>query len=283
MGKNPFLECKDYTVTGKSFQLVHDDERDLLETFPKPDTSELPAYYKSEKYISHTDARSSLTEKIYQMVKSFMLDKKLGWIEKEKKTKGKILDIGAGTGDFLFRAKKRGWDVTGVEPNQQAKDLALNKGLNFSVNSNSLPSDYFDVITLWHVLEHVPVLEDQISELKRLLKEDGIIIIAVPNFKSYDAHVYKEHWAAYDVPRHLWHFSKTSIKKIFSPYGFRIENIKALPFDAFYVSLLSETYKKSNFGYIKGIYIGLLSNLRALKSNEYSSMAYFLGKDLTKP
>ncbi|GHA38889.1 methyltransferase [Salinimicrobium marinum] len=273
------LKCKDHTVSGNEYELRYDQKRDMLVTFPQPTLEELPEFYKSENYISHTDSSSSLFEKIYQWVKTYMIDKKIKWIEKEA-AKGKdLLDIGAGTGDFLFRAKSRGWNVKGTEPNFRARELALKKGVNLAEDSLNFPSASFDVITMWHVLEHIPNLEEQIMELTRLLKKDGLLVIAAPNFKSYDAGKFKNFWAAYDVPRHLWHFSRTSIHNIFEPHGFKIEKTRGLEFDAFYVSLLSAKYKSgSNFS-ISALFTGLLSNLKAKSTKEYSSVAYFLQKN----
>ena len=271
--------CKDHTVSGESFQLIKDEEYDLLKTFPQPSEDELPAYYKSEKYISHTDSKSSVFDKAYQQVKKYMLNKKISWIEEEQQQKGKILDIGAGTGDFLKRAKSRGWDSYGAEPNSQARALARQKGLELTESSTAFKEENFDVITLWHVLEHVPNLTEQIEEVKRLLRRDGLLVIAAPNFKSYDAEYYKEYWAAYDVPRHLYHFSRNSIEKIFFQNGFHLVSTKPLLFDSFYVSLLSENYKTGQTNFIRGFFTGLLSNLKAKKSGEFSSLTYFLRKN----
>lgn len=272
------LVCKDYTVSHKFFELKKENEFDLLGTFPRPSKNELPEFYKSEKYISHTDSKNSLFDKVYQNVKSFMLQKKLKWIENEKEGRGKLLDIGAGTGDFLAEAKKKGYQVFGVEPNSGAKELALKKGISLQENTFSFPDEEFDVITLWHVLEHVPDLENQINELFRILKKDGLLVIAVPNFKSHDAKVYEEHWAAFDVPRHLYHFSRTSIQKIFSEFQFQVVEEKGLPFDSFYVSLLSEKYKTGKGNPLKAAFTGFISNQKAKSSGEYSSIAYFLKK-----
>lgn len=272
----PVLVCKDHTVSGRFFELRKDEDYDLLATFPRPEKDKLPEYYKSEKYISHTDSKTTFFDKIYHWVKSYMLQKKIGWIENEKKGRGKLLDIGAGTGDFLLEAKNKGWEVFGAEPNSRARDLASKKGLNLINDTSEFRSGEFDVITLWHVLEHVPDLEEQIIELKRLLKKDWLLVIAVPNFKSYDAKVYMENWAAYDVPRHLYHFSQTSIKKIFEKFSFKLISKKALPFDSFYVSLLSEKYSNGKSNPLRSGFTGLLSNLKAKSTGEYSSLVYFL-------
>lgn len=272
------LTCKDHTVTGEVFELRKAKDLDLLATFPKPDLDKLPAYYKSENYISHTDSKKGFLDKVYQKVKDLMLSKKLNWIEKEKPGKGNILDIGAGTGDFLLAAKKRGWKVFGAEPNSGARDLASKKGLPLGDNTNSFPSHNFDVITMWHVLEHVPDLEEQISELDRLLKPDGLLVIAVPNFKSYDARKYREFWAAYDVPRHLYHFSPSAMKEIFSSAGFFLTSQKGLFFDSFYVSLLSEKYATGSSNIPKALLTGSISNFKARSTGNYSSLTYFIRK-----
>ncbi|MGB7842678.1 MAG: class I SAM-dependent methyltransferase, partial [Salinimicrobium sp.] len=261
--KEPVLICKDHTVSGKKFELRRDDEYDLLATFPRPALNELPDFYKSEKYISHTDSKRSFLDKIYQVVKSYMLQRKITWIEEKKPTKGKILDLGAGTGDFLVQAEKSGWEVSGIEPNEGARKLASEKGVDLLENSSEFSDHSFDVISMWHVLEHVPDLDKQIKELSRLLKPDGLLVVAVPNFKSEDAKAYSESWAAYDVPRHLYHFSKKAIKKIFGEYDFELNSVKGLPFDSFYVSMLSEKQQKKSFGPAKAFLNGLISNLKA--------------------
>lgn len=280
--ENPFLICKDHTVSGEHFELRKEKDLDLLATFPRPDLEKLPEYYKSENYISHTDSKKGFLDKIYQQVKNLMVKNKLKWIAGEKPTPGNILDFGAGTGDFLLAAKKKGWKVFGVEPNPDARKLASEKGMELEKTSSSFPDQSFDVITMWHVLEHVPDLKEQISELKRLLKPDGLLVIAVPNFRSYDAQKYREHWAAFDVPRHLYHFSPSAIKSIFTSSGFFLTSRKGLLFDSFYVSLLSEKYKSGTQNFLRAIFIGLTSNIRAKSSGDYSSLAYFFRKNIGK-
>lgn len=273
----PFLKLKDHSVSKEDFQLQINEELQLLRTFPFPKEEDLPTYYKSDKYISHSDKASSIFEWVYHQVKKLMFLKKLSWIRKFKK-EGRILDIGAGTGEFLFQLKKKNWKVEGVEPNKKAREIAAQKNLTLHETTASLENKKFDVITLWHVLEHIPHLEKQTVELSNLLCDDGILIIAVPNFKSFDAKTYKEFWAAYDVPRHLWHFSKQAIEKIFKDH-FTLVETKPLPLDAFYVSILSEKYRNGRENLLKGFYYGLRSNLEAFKTKEYSSQVYFLQKN----
>lgn len=270
--------CKDYTVTGKEFDLVFDEEREMLITTPRPDKSEISGYYQSQEYISHTDSNKTFFDKIYQKVKKYMLQKKLGWINKKMSAKGRLLDIGAGTGDFLVEAEKQGWNIDGVEPSEAARAQAKLKGIKLQETTEKFTSGSFDVITMWHVFEHVYDLRDQIVELEHLLKKGGLLIIAVPNFKSYDAQYYKEHWAAYDVPRHLWHFSQRSFKYLFSGTGFKHSDSRPLIFDSFYVSFLSEKYRTGKTRVLNPLWIGLRSNIKARSTSEYSSLAYFFRK-----
>lgn len=271
-----FIDVKDHSVSKESFELFEDSEYELLKTNPFPELSELGKYYESEDYISHTDGSRNLFEKVYQTVKRKTLNDKVSWIKSFKKSTISILDIGCGTGDFLFRAKEEGWKVFGFEPNEKAKAISKSKKINLIDDLDSYQKHSFDVITMWHVLEHVPDLDKQIKQIKSLLKPDGLLIIAVPNYKSYDANFYKSDWAAYDVPRHLWHFSKTSIKKIFENYQMQLIHIKPMYFDSFYVSLLSEKYRSGKMNPLRAFYIGLISNLRGKSTKEYSSHVYFL-------
>jgi len=286
-----FLKCKDYTVSNKTFTLLKDRVSDILITNPQPKIEDLYKYYESDEYISHTDSNKTLFDKIYQIAKNYAIKRKVKLVSEFKiqNSKFKILDIGCGTGDFLNACKKNEYIVKGVEPNKKARVLAKSKlGILSSKSDNfyeDLPKVYekinevdikFDVITMWHVLEHVQNLEDYIKKLKTILKPNGTLIIAVPNYKSYDAKYYKEFWAAYDVPRHLWHFSKKSIKILFKKENMIVEKILPMKMDSYYVSLLSEKYKNNKSNIIKAFLIGFWSNLKAMKSKEYSSLIYII-------
>lgn len=270
-----YLKTKDHSVSQENFELHLDENLDMLITQPQPEN--LNPYYNSAAYISHTDANTSLVDKIYQRVKKINLKNKLKIVQKHTSGK-KLLDVGAGTGDFLVVAKEIGWSVNGVEPNLKANGKASKKGLNLKTTLEDFSNQKFDVITLWHVLEHVPNLTDQVTRLSNLLAEDGTLIIAVPNFKSFDALHYKNFWAAFDVPRHLWHFSKTAISKLFEKENMQLLKTYPMVFDAFYVSLLSEKYKTGKQNFITAFFIGLRSNIKAWRSNEYSSLIYVLKK-----
>lgn len=273
------FKIKDHSVSGEEFQLIENSEHGFLETIPKPSEEQLPYYYKSEDYISHTDSKRNLFEKIYHSVRSFSLKKKLNLINGYSSKEKTLLDIGCGTGDFLETAFKNNWKVFGIEPNQQARTVANNKVKDSVFETNQLlkfKPHSFDIITLWHVLEHLPNLEEQVSIFKTLLKPNGTLIIAVPNYKSYDAKYYKAFWAAYDVPRHLWHFNRDSMSNLISKFNFKIIKTKPMWFDAFYVSMLSEKYRSGKMNPVKGFWIGLLSNLKALRSKEASSLIYII-------
>ena len=271
----PFQKIKDHSVSGEVFQLCYNQKYDLIITHPQPSSSLLPSYYDSPDYISHTDAARSLFEKMYQIIKNKALKSKLKLINKSAQ-KGFILDIGAGTGDFLSVMQKNGWQTIGVEPNEKAKTIAVAKGVLFSKDLSTLENNSFDAITMWHVLEHVPDVEKQIAELKRLLKPNGTLFIAVPNFNSFDANYYGGYWAAFDVPRHLWHFSKTAIQKLFEIQNLRVVKVVPMKFDAFYVSLLSEKYKTGKMNFLKAFFIGWKSNRFGKRNLEYSSHIYVI-------
>ena len=279
INKSTYLEVKDHSVSGEDFQLLHNDELDMLETFPQPNPENLSEYYNSEDYISHTDTQRNLLEKVYHMVRNISLKRKLKLINSFKTEEKALLDIGCGTGDFLETAKSDNWKVTGIEPNENARQIANSKTNNsvFEIEHlTELKANSFDVITLWHVLEHLPNLKMHTKLFKHLLKPNGTLVIAVPNFKSYDAKYYKNFWAAYDVPRHLWHFSKTSIKQLFKKEGLVLKKTLPMVFDAYYVSLLSEKYKSGFMNPIKAFWVGMRSNQKAKESKEYSSHIYIL-------
>jgi 2-polyprenyl-3-methyl-5-hydroxy-6-metoxy-1,4-benzoquinol methylase len=275
------LTCEDYTVSHKKFNLFFNAEFEMLETFPQPKLEELSSYYESSEYISHTDSKKSIIDKTYHLVKKHTIQKKVNLINSFKTENKKLLDVGCGTGDFLVACKNNGWEINGVEPNLNAKKIIVSKLLNNEIIYSSLfefSNEKFDVITLWHVLEHVPNLQEYISELKKLLKPNGVLIVAVPNFKSYDAEYYNEFWAAFDVPRHLWHFSKKSIDLLFSKHGMSVSKTLPMKFDSFYVSMLSEKYKTGKSNILRAFWIGLKSNIKAMSNNEYSSLIYVIKK-----
>tara|TARA_R110002126_G_scaffold84694_4_gene205724 strand:+ start:297 stop:1142 length:846 start_codon:yes stop_codon:yes gene_type:complete len=273
------IKVKDHSVSGEEFELIQNLEYDFLETTPQPSSDKLHEYYKSEDYISHTDSKRNLFEKAYHLVRTISLKKKLRLINSSVSKSKNLLDVGCGTGDFLQTAQQNNWQVSGIEPNEQARHIANKKTNNSVFEIEALlkfESNSFDVITLWHVLEHLPNLEDHIRVFKKLLKPKGTLIIAIPNYKSYDAKHYKQFWAAYDVPRHLWHFNQASISKLVSKQSLKVKKVKPMWFDSFYVSMLSEKHKTGKMNPIKGFCIGLLSNIKALSTKEASSLIYII-------
>lgn len=276
---HPKLIVKDYSVSGEVFELILNSEFGFFETSPPPASDKLSDYYKSEDYISHTNSQRNLFEKAYHLVRSISLKKKLKLINCFSKETKNVLDVGCGTGDFLQTAQNNNWKIAGIEPNDKARAIA-NEKTNHSVFETDellkFEAHRFDVITLWHVLEHLPNLENQITIFKKLLKPNGTLIIAVPNYKSFDAKHYAEFWAAFDVPRHLWHFNKASVSKLVSKFQMEVIKIKPMWFDAFYVSMLSEKYKTGKMNAIKGFWIGLLSNIKAIGTREASSLIYII-------
>lgn len=271
------LETKDFMVSGESFSIVKRHGQSYLETQPVP--KNLASYYESDAYVSHTDASDSFFEKVYQFVKQITLRRKVRSIGKPKIDKNKLLDFGAGTGDFLQAAKNNFWEVYGVEPNLQARELAKKKGFDLFSSIEQIKGEQFDVITLWHVLEHVPNLAECIEQLEALLSPGGTLVVAVPNYNSWDAKKYKEFWAAYDVPRHLWHFDRRAMKQIF-PKSLLETKTKPMWFDAFYVCLLSEKYRTGKQNWLKGGLNGFRSNLSACFTKEFSSIVYYYQKEV---
>lgn len=270
------FEVVDHAISGETFTLRKHPKLQLWMTSPAPQN--LHSYYESDDYISHSDKGNTLFGKIYQSVKSLRTKRKLSWLKRTLGRTGKLLDIGTGTGEFIKAAAARGWIVTGVEPNASARKKALKKGLQVEEKLEEIKSGDYDVVTLWHVLEHLPNLEGSIENIKALIKPSGILVLALPNFKSWDAQHYGSYWAGYDVPRHLWHFSKSSVIELFGNSGFELEKIRPMYMDAFYVSLLSEKYRHGKLRWVAALLNGIRSNSKAGRTGEYSSLIYILKK-----
>jgi SAM-dependent methyltransferase len=274
----PFLACTDYTVSEKQFDLVLCVVCRLVITSPQPPSEELGLYYQSADYISHTSKSNSLVDSIYLAVRRFTLAGKKNLAKSLQHKKGKLLDYGCGTGDFLLACKNDGWLADGVEPGEAARTLALQKGISVSESLREA-SNTFNLITLWHVLEHVPDLNQTLQQLYDKLAIDGSLLVAVPNHSSLDGKYYQQYWAGYDVPRHLWHFNQQNMEQLLLDNGFKLKTVKPMLFDSFYVSLLSETYKGKGLSkFIRAFITGLRSNLAAYKTKEYSSLIYIAGK-----
>ena len=210
--------CKDHLVTKKDFTIKIDNETELLVTSPQPSVDEIGSYYESDEYNSHSDEAKSIFDKVYEFVKTINLKSKYSIISENLDEVGSVLDIGCGAGDFLNFCKNKGWSVSGVEPTKKAREISEQKlgiKINRELSLEHFEDNSYDVVTMWHVLEHRFDIMETVAHLKRIVKPGGLIIIALPNYKSYDAKFYKQFWAAYDVPRHLFHFSRKTMEIIF--------------------------------------------------------------------
>ena len=273
----PFLDVKDLFLTGELFSLNQCNQCSLVFTNPRPPEKDASRYYQSEEYISHSNTNKGLVNQLYKLVRNYSLQRKVKLVKKYIPS-GQALDIGCGTGHFLDQLSKNDFAVQGVEPGKEARQFARQQ-FNLSVESNLdnllLKSERYQVISMWHVLEHVYSLDSYIARLKELLAHDGLLIVAVPNPESYDAKSYGEFWAAYDVPRHLYHFSQKSILHLFSKHQFDLIEIAPMKFDSYYISLLSEKYRSGSNNYFSALFGGLQSNLYAKRNhNNYSSLIY---------
>jgi 2-polyprenyl-3-methyl-5-hydroxy-6-metoxy-1,4-benzoquinol methylase len=278
------FSAKDYTVSNEIFTIVKCNSCTHMFTQNVATQNEIGKYYQSENYISHSDTQEGIVNKLYHAVRKLTLTGKKNLLQKETgKQQGKILDIGCGSGAFLNTMQQAGWESTGLEPDDAARMKAAelyNIDPQPSHQIFNLPHNTYDAITLWHVLEHVHQLHEYIAQLKNMLTANGRIFIAVPNYTSYDAQHYAYHWAAYDVPRHLYHFSPASMKNLLEQHGLNIKKTKPMWFDSFYVSMLSEQYKNGKGNIIKAIFIGFVSNLKTLFNKEKcSSLIYVIGKN----
>ena len=274
-----YLKLKDYFLSQEDFEIYECEDCKLLFTTPRPDKSVIGNYYKSEDYLSHNEHKKGLVPWIYNQVKKVNIRNKYK-IAIGNRTKPHLLDFGCGVGDFLHYAQQKGCEIMGCDMSEDARKFAsekLDKTIVTPEEIFALPHSTFDVITMWHVLEHIDNLSFQAEQLHRLIKDNGRLVIAVPNYKSYDAQYYKDKWAAYDVPRHLNHFHKESLQNVFKD-KFELEKIYPMKWDAFYISMMSEKYIGKGNSFIKGIITGLKSNCKARKTGDYSSLIYVFHK-----
>jgi lipoic acid synthetase len=275
-----YLNCVDHFKTQKSFPIRTCSNCGIGFTTECPAEDELEYYYESDNYISHGSSSGGIVNKVYQMVRNVALNKKRGIVKRELgQITGSLLDIGSGTGHFAAKMKGAGWKTKCVEVNNNARQFSIS---HFELDAippseiSHLHNAEFDCITLWHSLEHLPYLNQYIAEIQRLLKANGICIVAVPNIISYDAKYYKEYWAAYDVPRHLWHFSPDALRFLFESKGFKLLNIKLMPLDVFYISILSERYRKNSVALLSGTCKGLFFAMRTLFNKKGGSSLIYV-------
>lgn len=278
-----YLKCTDYYVSKEQFELVRCDACDFIITQDFPSQDVIGKYYEAENYISHSDTKKGMMNKLYHWVRNYSLNQKANLVEEYSGVKkGSLLDYGAGTGYFLNEMKKRHWIVTGVEKDEDARKYALKRfDINVQVEDffYEMRNNQKDAVTMWHVLEHIETFDTLMIKMHHILKKNGIFVVAVPNTNSYDAKHYKQFWAAYDVPRHLWHFSPANMALMAERFGFQIVKIKPMHFDVFYISMLSEKYKQTPFstliGGLKGGYF-FCKNIFSIQ--RASSLIYILKK-----
>lgn len=274
---NEVLTGNDFLTNKGSFTIVECEQCHFHFTNPIPSSDDIGAYYKSDKYISHSSTKKGLINYLYNVVRKRTLKCKINWITSKTSDK-RLLDIGSGTGHFLSYAKNNGFECTGLEPDQDARDFAKSENsldLLPLTELYNLKDNAYDVITMWHVLEHVYDLRKQLQKITSLLSENGKLFIAVPNMNSYDARYYKSFWAAYDLPRHLYHFQKENIQMLLADFQMEMTDVIPMKYDSYYVSMLSEKYKKRFF--LFGFCRGFLSNLKSKKFG-YSSQVYVFEK-----
>jgi len=276
-------QLSDHFVSGEQFNILRCDDCEFIFTQDHPDENKLGKYYQSEEYISHSNTSTGMINRIYHSVRDLMLQRKYRMVVRgTQKNKGTLIDIGCGTGYFPAYMKKKDWEVKGLEINEKAREFAFDTfGLEISEPAfiEKLDDKSFDCVTMWHVLEHFHNPSYYLNEAHRILSDDGVIIIALPNNNSFDAVYYKEYWAAWDVPRHLWHFKPLVINSYIKKYGLQLRRIHRLPFDSFYVSILSEKYKNAGLATLKGLIIGFFSwFISVFNKRRCSSLVYIIDK-----
>ena len=271
--------AEDHLQSHENFRIYECHNCHLRFTNPRPDDDQLSSYYNSEEYISHTDKGTSVVNRIYKLARQFTLRSKRNLIEQVTANRT-LLDVGCGTGHFISYCNRFDWNVTGVEPNDLARKEAKEVS-NTTIYQQlaDINQRTFDIISLWHVLEHITDLDQTVIKLKSLLAPKGKIIIAVPNYEAYEATTFNQFWAAYDVPRHLYHFSRKSMAELMKKHGLKIVKIYPMLLDSFYISLLSNKNRYGSNKYISSFITGLLSNIYARKSKNFSSLIYLISND----
>lgn len=273
------FRCIDHSVTGAVFDIIRCKSCDYAQTFPLPNESEIEKYYETDSYISHSETRNGIVNKLYLLIRWFNVKAKFKIVKHVAGNRNNLLDVGCGTGFFLAYCKKHSWNITGIEKSAVARKKAEER-INAPVydSISTVTEKKFDVITLWHVFEHLFDINKSFEQLKSMLTPNGFIVFALPNKCSMDAGIYGSNWAAFDVPRHLSHFSPMSVKLLAEKHGMVVKKIIPMKFDAYYVSILSERIrgKKEISSLLRGIYTGLRSNIAAKRTGDYSSLIYIV-------
>ena len=271
------MKIKDLFLTQEIFEIKETETPGVFKTYPIPEN--LDRYYESKEYISHHQDSGSVKEKLYKFLQGFNLNYKRNILAQNLYQNAKVLDYGCGAGEFV-KFIEEDFETYGFEPNESARTVAKQKATKtqFISDVSQVNDGSLDALTLWHVFEHIENQQDVLNIFYNKLKTNGLLIIAVPNPSSFDGQKYKEFWAAYDVPRHIFHFTKTGMEKLMNTDKWNIKKIKPLLLDSYYISMLSEKYKKSPLFWLKGMFYGTISNLKASKTGEFSSLIYIIEK-----
>ncbi len=270
---------KDHAISQEAFTITECGNCGLFFTNPRPEEQNIQKYYESQNYISHSQNPKNAIDLLYHLVRTYTTRQKLSWINHLQPQKGRILDVGCGTGHFLSLAQKKNWKTIGIEPNDRARKIANQKKLEVKKNIEELKTEKkFDIITLFHVLEHIHQLDNTLNQIISTLKKRGNLLIAVPNHDSHDRKKYQEHWAAYDIPRHLYHFDLNSMKFLAEKYSLRIKKIIPMKFDSYYVSLLSDKFINPKANPLQSFLKGNKFNKMAKSDGNYSSLVFVLKK-----
>ena len=268
------VQATDNLVSRETFNILKCGACGFLLTGPRPAEANAGTYYKSLEYVSHSDSSKGLINKLFKIARSYTLGMKVSLVRQLHPDAKSILDYGCGTGDFLSAAQKSGLTVTGIEPDADARAIAASKNNVVPLEPNvlaNMPAAQFDLITLWHVLEHVYSLDETIKALSNLLKPDGKLVIAVPNAGSFDNRIYGAQWAAWDVPRHIYHFTPADIRRLMLRHGLSVTQIKPMPLDGFYIAMLSEKNKSNAFWFPVAIIKGMMGLIAAIYDRKKSS------------
>lgn len=275
-----YLVCKDYLVSKTEFTIQACAGCGLRFTNPRPNHTSIGAYYESADYVSHNDQSTGIVNKLYRLVRQYTLRQKLNLVNSIQSDKGKLLDVGCGTGLFLETCQQGKWQIAGVEPDATARAVAIDRLKKSIVETiQEVGEEPYDIITMWHVLEHIPNLGETVQELKDRLRTGGTLVLALPNSNSLDADHFKQYWAAYDIPRHLSHFTPTTINRLMSQAGFRLVSTRPMYFDSFYIGMLSTRHRDGQTNWLESIYQGIRSNWSARKTGNYSSLIYLFQKE----
>ena len=271
------LKIRDHFLTKEVFNVVEHSEG-VLKTQPDLDEKTLKKYYDSSQYSSHNNIGGFIGF-LYSLSAYIMLSFKFRVLAKHINKESLIVDFGCGTGGFMSSLKKKKYNVVGGDSNKKARDKCFEKKLTTFKSIKGFKEN-IDAITFWHSFEHVSNPNEILDQIINQSKNNLTVVIALPNYRSFDAKHYGAFWAAYDVPRHRFHYSVRGIKKLMKSYGFQCLKTKPMLLDAFYISIMSEKYKKSKLSFVKGIMAGLISNLSALYTSNYSSSVFVFKKTI---